>query len=126
MELLASFDSRAKLLNLFYVLAFFCLGTYFLFIWLRSDSSFLATSIQILLIIVMYISAYRFANKAVKSDRLFIGSKTIEIARQGLVISKIESYTISEISNFRHLQKPKITDLPLKGQAFDYLGFNTY
>jgi hypothetical protein len=117
-------DNRSKILNAFYF--FLCLGSVLIFgILLTSESNNLGSLIILILgVIAFLIAAYRFGNKAVFSERLFITGKVLEQIQQGFT-KRVYRYELSKISNFRHLDKPELTKHPLAGQNFDYLGFQT-
>jgi hypothetical protein len=120
-----AFDSRLKILNLFYFLLFFLSGCYFLNQLIFGDVSIGIGIFLIVIGISFYIASYRFANKAVMSERILINQNTLEIINKGLVKSNVQEFEVSMITKFRHLEIPETTPHPLAGKTFDYLGFQT-
>jgi len=119
------FDSRSKVLNLFYFILFFTAAAIFLRILLVDDPNLGAAIAATIGIIVFFIAAYRFANKAVLTEKIFVAENNIEIIKQGLFKITKQQFEKSKISDFRHLAKTPITKHPLAGETFDYLGFQT-
>jgi hypothetical protein len=121
-----AFDSRAKTLNVFYFVCFLAMGTLFIRMGLLLD----ADRIFPLLVgciagAVLIFAAYRFINKAMFSEKLFVNTAQLQIIESGLFSKKVRSFDLTGISSFRHLDKPALTDHPLAGQSVDYLGFQT-
>jgi hypothetical protein len=119
------FDSRPKILNSFYFLSFFASGTLFLRALIVDSPKMIGTIIDVIAVIVFYIAAYRFANKALLTEKIFINTSELQLIQQGLFKSNQISFDIQNISNFRHLAKPELTKHVLAGETFDYLGFQT-
>lgn len=122
-----AFDTRPKLLNLFYFTAFFFTGLTILkkiATESRGDNT-LSTVLLMIFPLVLFVAAYRFANKAVQTEKLIVSREQLTLVRAGLFSSKKNTYDISHIENFRHLAKPQITKHPLAGESFDYNGFQT-
>jgi hypothetical protein len=121
-----AFDSRAKALYFFYFLVFFTAATIFMRIYLTAtDPPVAIVVVTALGAMAFYLGAYRFINKALMSEKLFVNKNSLQLIKQGLFGSLVKSYHISDISNFRHLKKPELSAHPLAGQSFDYLGFQT-
>jgi hypothetical protein len=121
-----TFDSRAKTLYFFYFLVFFSAATFFLRLFLTaSDSPAGAIIVSILGTIAFYLGAYRFINKAVMSEKLFVNKEKLQLIKQGLFGSLVKTYYVPDLSNFRHLKKPELSNHALAGQSFDYPGFQT-
>jgi len=122
-----AFDTRPKLLNLFYFAGFFFTGlTILKKIATESRGDNTLTIILLMIFpLVLFLAAYRFANKAVQTEKLIVNKKQLTLVRAGLFSSKKSTYDISHIENFRHLDKPKISKHPLAGDSFDYNGFQT-
>jgi hypothetical protein len=122
----SSFDNRAKFLNIIYFLCFTSVGIFFIYMPLQGNSLTIGLFTFIFIASGIYLfGAYRFINKALKSEKLILNTETLTIYRGGLFSSKKVLYEISKISNFRHLDKPQLTKHPLAGNNFDYLGFQT-
>ena len=121
------FDNRAKILNTIYFGTFTFAGCIFIYGPL-SEAGFNHFGVYIFIAIasgIFLFAAYRFINKALQTEKLIINKNTLTIYRGGFLSSKKDIYDISQISNFRHLDKPQTTKHPLAGQSFDYLGFQT-
>jgi hypothetical protein len=123
-------DSRAKILNIFYFIAYSSIVLFFISLIISAEPDF--TSIRVIIgvtalvlfILVYFIAAYRFLNKAFQTETLIIDPNSIRLYKGGFS-KKSGIYDISLISNFRHLDKPTLTNHALAGQSFDYLGFQT-
>jgi hypothetical protein len=121
-----AFDSRGKALYFFYFLLFFIPAGFFLRMLLTEDHLPVGGIIVIVLAVAaFYIAAYRFVNKAVMSEKIFVNKQELQLINQGLFRSITRTYQVPDISNFRHLKKPELTDHPLAGKTFDFLGFQT-
>jgi len=124
-SLSTAFDTRPKVLSLFYFISFFAVGTVGLRTFLTNIDNTAAVIVACIFGSLMYIAAYRFANKAVMSEKMFITRDRIELIRKGLLGSRRRSFDITKVSGFRHLAKPELSKHPLSGESFDYLGFET-
>lgn len=121
-----AFDTRAKILYTFSFFVYFIGATFFLRMLLTNENPPLgAIIVTVLGTIACYIAAYRYGNKALMSEKLFVNKNTLQLITQGMFSSSVRIYQVSDISNFRHLKKPEISDHTLAGQSFDYLGFQT-
>jgi hypothetical protein len=119
-------DSRAKILYAFYFLSFFAAAAIFLYFLLtEKDLDIIALLVGIFGVAACFIAAFRFVNKALMREELFINKKELQLINQSILLENIRSYDVTKISNFRHLSKPELTKHPLAGEAFDYLGFQT-
>ena len=119
------FDTRAKYLNFFYFLSFFIGGTLFTHIIITNFSKWVLVIIGLLAVFSCFIAAYRFLNKTLESEKIYVDKQTLKLIRTGFLKFQAEYYETSKISNFCHLAKPEITKHPLAGETFDYLGFQT-
>ena len=122
-----AFDTRAKILNAVYFVVFFGMGTFFLRTLLivvpgGSVTDILFSSVGVL---ILYVCAFRFANKASLTEKLFVNRTHLTIIQQGLYNSQRQSYEVPGISEFRHLGKTAVPAHPLSTGSFDYLGFQT-
>jgi hypothetical protein len=121
-----AFDSRLKMLNLFYALLFFFGGLFFMFSGFHASSNNTGSTIFITVFtIAFYIASFRFFNKAVLFEKLQISNLEVRWMEKSLFKSKAISFDIKEISNFRFIEKGTIAPHPLAGQSMDYLGFET-
>lgn len=121
-----AFDSKGKALYFSYFLLFFIAATFFLRLLIaESNSPVGAIIVSILAAVAFYIAAYRFGNKALMSEKLFVNKQVLQLITQGIFQSVVKTYNLADISNLRHLKKAELTSHPLAGQSFDYLGFQT-
>jgi hypothetical protein len=121
-----AFDTRAKFLNIIYFLVFTCGASVFGFI----ASSIITDDIWIGLLAILVFTAYliagyKFINKSLQTEKIIIDKTNLTIIKSGFFSTKKDTYAHAYISNFTHLDKPKITKHALAGQTFDYLGFET-
>jgi hypothetical protein len=121
-----AFDSRLKMLNLFYALLFFFAGHCFVYLgFFTNKSNTGATIISTVFAIAFYIASLRFFNKAVLLEKLQINSGEVRWMEKSLFKSRATSFDIKEISNFRFVEKGIMAPHPLAGQSIDFLGFQT-
>ena len=121
-----AFDSRLKMLNLIYGLVFFLSGDYFVFNLLQPTFDDTATKIfEICFSIAMYFACYRFFNKALLIEKLYLNEHELRWVEKGLFKSKTISFDLKEIANLRFVEKGAMAPHPLAGQSMDYLGFQT-
>ena len=121
-----AFDTRGKVLYMFYFISYTGLALYFM----RSFATMSDSTITLIIIVLAVISAYifagfRFINKALQTEKLIIAPNSLIITRKGFLSKETLAYDISFVTNLRHLTKEDITKHPLAGQTFDYLGFQT-
>jgi hypothetical protein len=121
-----AFDSRLKMLNLFYALLFFFSGHYFIYLgFFKTGNTTGSTIVSVVSAVAFYIASFRFFNKAVLFEKLQIGAREIIWMEKRLFKSRVISFEIKEISNFRFIEKGTVAPHPLAGQSMDYLGFQT-
>jgi hypothetical protein len=120
------FDTRAKKLHVFYFTVFFLFGLIFLRMTLESDR--IDNTIQLILFLLvptfLILIAYRFANKAVQSEKLIVNKYNLTLVKAGLFTSQKRTYEVKHIENFRHLAHSQLSKHPLTGESFDYTGLN--
>lgn len=121
----AAFDTRSKMLYLFYFIVLFVTGTFMLRFILTDLDRILPFVIFALPMVLFYLGAYRFANKVVMTEQVLVTGESLALIRKGIFGSVKQVFDIQEISHFRHLSKPALTQHPLAGRGFDYLGFQT-
>jgi hypothetical protein len=116
-------DSRAKILDLFY---FACI-TITLYVaapnLLDDESGIILGMIFLLLGVCYLIAAYRFLNKAVKSETLILNNNTLTIIKSGFLFRTKRAYDLKQIHQLNYHEAKKMTDHPLAGKSFDYFGF---
>ena len=120
------FSSRTKLLDFFYA-ALFIIGAvgFVSLIATQWKDSIGATIIAILMIIACLVAFYRFINKATESEKLFVNQERLDIISSSLLKVDRKSFLVNEIHDFKFLEKERYEPHPLKGETFDYLGFQT-
>jgi len=74
---------------------------------------------------VFLIAFIRFANKATEIEKIFINDHRLDIIQSSLFKSGKRSFELTDISDFRFLEKEKWEPHPLKGDSIDYLGFQS-
>lgn len=125
-QLSKALDTRAKILNLIYFFSFLFAALCF-YLMVRNDGASPAAYVFFAFPfcgIYIYIG-YKFLNKACESESLFINKFMLTISRNSILSGPENSYDISLISNFRHVDKPETAKHELAGDSFDYLGFET-
>jgi hypothetical protein len=121
-----AFDSRLKMLNLFNALLFFFSGLFIMSSGFHVNSNDTISIIfRIVSTIASYIASFRFFNKAVLFEKMQISNQELKWMEKSLIKSKVLSFDIKEISNFRFIEKGTIAPHPLAGQSMDYFGFET-
>jgi hypothetical protein len=121
-----AFDSRLKMLNLFNALLFFFTGLFIMYNGFHADRNDTGIIIMTTVFtIVCYIASFRFFNKAVLFEKMQISNQELKWKEKSLIKSKVLSFDIKEISNFRYIEKGTIAPHPLAGQSMDYFGFET-
>jgi hypothetical protein len=123
----SSFDNRAKVLNFVYFILFTAAGIAFIYLPFSEGGPYVFGMFVFVGIVsgIYLFAAYRFINKTLQTEKLIINKDTLTISRIGFFNKKVQTYEISKISNFRHLEKHQISKHQLAGESFDYLGFQT-
>ena len=104
------FDNRSKILNIIYFGTFVFAGFYFIYMPL-SEAGFSHFGVYVFIAIasgIFLFAAYRFINKALQTEIMIVNKNTLTIIKRGLISTRNENYDTSQISNFRHLDKPEI------------------
>jgi hypothetical protein len=73
----------------------------------------------------LLIAGYRYASSASRIENIKIDKKTLVITKGNWFRKKHTAYIRDKISQLRYVPKPVLTDHPLAGNGFDYLGFQT-
>jgi hypothetical protein len=120
-----AFDSRLKILDVFYFAAYFFSGGAFLMLFLSQNSTLFSSLVALFRAVGFFLAAYRFANRSARSEKIFIDKNKMPLIKQGLLRSRVRDFDLSKISDFRFVDKPELTRHPLAGDSFDYLGFQT-
>ena len=123
---LSSIGSRARILDFFYAFNFFVAAVAFGYLLLTKWSdSVMASIIALLGVVAFSIAFYRFVNKATETEKFFVDNQKLDIIISSLFKMNKRSFLLSEISDFKFLEKERYEPHPLKGDIFDYLGFQT-
>lgn len=123
---LSSPYTRTRALNFFYALNFLFVSVMFCYILFnRGNGSVLLTLVSLLFIVAFSIGFYRFINKATETEKLFINKQQLDLIVTSLLNVTKRSFLLSDISDFKFLEKERYEPHPLGGQSFDYLGFQT-
>jgi len=118
--------SRTRILNYFYALSFLAGVVMFCRVLPGALSKSIVGSVIALLAIVAFgIAFYRFINKATESETLFVDKERLELIVSRLFKQQKRSFLLTDISEFRFLETERYEPHPLKGESFDYLGFQT-
>jgi len=119
-------NSRTRFLGFFHALNFFAAAAGFTFLlFTHWRNSFIGSIIILFCIVAFLIASFRFINKATETEKLFVNKERMEIIASGLLKIKKESFLLADISDFKFLEKQRYEPHPLKGETFDYLGFQT-
>lgn len=71
------------------------------------------------------LAAYRFINRLFLSEELLLEKEGLSVIHKTPFAVKSSMYEWSSMGPLHYAGKEKKTDHPLKGQSFDYLGFET-
>lgn len=75
--------------------------------------------------LVFFLAFRRYITKATAKESLLISPHTLCIINNSIFQRSQHQYAITEITEMKFLGKQHMTDHPLKGESFDYLGFQT-
>jgi len=100
-------------------------GTIFTSVLIKSWNGPLITLLFLVFTGALYLAAYRFINKALFGEKIFINKSMLLITRNKLFGNETILFDISKISNLRFVDKPTLSNHPLQGKSIDYLGFQT-
>jgi hypothetical protein len=125
-RLSSPFSSRTRILDFVYAINFLVAAIAFTYLFISEwHEVVMAAIIAVLGIVAFTIGFYRFINKATETEKIFINKKEFEIINSSLLKVDKKSFLIGNISDFRFLEKERYEPHPLKGETFDYLGFQT-
>lgn len=119
------FDTRDKVLYIIYAVSFLFSACIFLWVFLYESLGLIPSLILLCSLAVFTVAFYRFAKRATSYEELYIDSKQLKIIRGSYFGSTKVAIELDRILGIDHLDKPDLTDHPLKGASFDYLGFQT-
>jgi len=118
-------NSRARILYFSYSFLFLASTLAFGYLVVSSYDVLMAAIIAFLGTIACAIAFYRFINKATETEKLLVSKDQLDIINSTIFKRSVKSFVISEISDFKFNEKEKYEPHPLKGETFDYLGFQT-
>jgi hypothetical protein len=125
-KLSAPLGNRAKILDLFYALMFLAAAIIFGYmLFTQWNLSITSTIISGAAVVAFAIAFYRFFNKATETEKLFVRKNRLDIVNTGFLKMERKAFIVNEISNLKFNEKEKFEPHPLKGETFDYLGFQT-
>jgi hypothetical protein len=75
--------------------------------------------------ITYMLAAYRFLSRLFFNESLYITTKAISIHQQSPFYRSTRTFNWQSISEMHYIGKPHKTDHPLKGNSFDYFGFES-
>lgn len=75
--------------------------------------------------ILYLLAAYRFLSRMFYEEKLLVDSNSLIVIERTPFSLKTRSYKWDDIGPLHYVGKPSKTDHPLKGNSFDYLGFET-
>jgi hypothetical protein len=116
--------SRDKILNLFYFIVLFSFAGIFIKMAIRNTGVIEGQILCTVFGLASLIASFRFANKTMTTEELFVNAKEFQIIKRAFLVQK-QVFELSSITHFRHLEKPETARHPLAGESFDYLGFQT-
>ena len=67
----------------------------------------------------------RYTNKITEHETITVSNDFLTITKKSLFQEKIGKYDFQKVSDMKFAGFEKYTDHPLKGESFDYLGFQT-
>ena len=119
-------SNRTKLLDFCYAVMFIVGAFGFCSLLITGwNDSIGATIVATLMIIACLIAFYRFINKATEAEKLFVLQDRLEIISSSFLKESKNTYLAEGISDFKFLENDKYEPHPLKGETYDYLGFQT-
>lgn len=122
-------DTKGKYLFLFYFIVLFIGGIVSVRGVIKSITDDEITWVGVVVLSVLafglFLGAYRFLNKAVESEKIFLDKTSFQLIHTGFLKFKVKTYEVSKVAKFRHLEKPEVPKHPLAGESIDYLGFQT-
>ena len=71
------------------------------------------------------LAAYRFLARMFLKEKLLIDTHSITIIKRSLLTQNVRRYFWRDIGELHYQGKASKTDHPLKGNSFDYFGFET-
>ena len=81
--------------------------------------------LSLIFIIVGILVCYRYLKRVLQKESVLISRDSLTIINSAFMRKRERPYEISNIAYLNYMGKAKKTDHPLKGQSFDYLGFET-
>lgn len=75
--------------------------------------------------LIYLLAAYRFLSRMVFTEKIQISNQGISIIQRTPFYKQAKSYSWLSMGPLHYVGKPAKTDHPLKGNSFDYFGFET-
>lgn len=119
------FDTKDKILYLTYAMAFTFPSLIFTWVFLNENLDPFGSLLVLGLVFLSSVAFFRFFRRATGFEKLVVDATQLTIVKGSIFGNSKAIYDLSKVSNFCHLEKPVLSDHPLNGQSFDYLGFQT-
>lgn len=91
----------------------------------EAGDSFIAAMVCLAVSFVFMIAFKRYTTKATAKESLLIAKDTFSVINKSIFTKSVKRYKVADIDGIWFKGKQHFTDHPLKGQSFDYLGFQT-
>ncbi len=75
--------------------------------------------------VIYLLAAYRFLSRMLFTEKVQVSNQGISIIRNTPFLKQLNSYSWQSMGPLHYLGKQAKTDHPLKGNSFDYFGFET-
>lgn len=81
--------------------------------------------LAVAMIILCSVFAFRYLSKITETESIEVNAESMIVKSETIFSKKRQVYDIGKISKMNFSGFEKYTDHPLKGESFDYLGFQT-
>lgn len=127
-EITISNKLRSGVRILFYIQFIVCLvfgALFFAMMFQSLDAPVLLSLFTAGAAVVYVLAAYRYIERVREKEIIHITPESISISKKKILGKETSIYEMKHIRNLRYELPPVYTDHPLKGESFDYLGFQT-
>jgi len=101
------------------------IATVFLFQSLPFSGDVLHFFTGIIAALIYLLAAYRFLSRVLFKEKVQVSNSGISVIQQTPFYKQVNSYSWHSMGPLHYVGKPTKTDHPLKGNSFDYFGFET-
>jgi hypothetical protein len=119
------FHERGKWLFAIYCISCISTALFCLVLILKTGADIKSLILIGIAIIASFIVGYRYAASASRIETVLVDDNTLTITKGNWFGKKHQPYQRDKIAGLRYVPKPVLTDHPLAGKSFDYLGFQT-